>query len=558
LFNEGAFYRPIPAVYFAFLYSLFGQQAFFYHFLQVLLHVINAIMLYLVLNALFRIFDTNIKEKNEREWNNLSGSQKVKFMRKYGVGETASYAQKHRKTQVFSLFLSLVFLVHPINVESVSYIAATTSELYFLPGILSLWLARKKNVSGTRLLLISCLLFLSVLAKETGFLFILLLILYSYLFKQKRVKAFVLSGALITGVYICVRVLVIGATYHIPTLESPIASLSVLQRIINIPAILIYYLKNFVLPIQLVVMQDWVIKTGTFENFFFPLIICLALFSLLLSAAIYFYKHDRMQFKLYVFFAIWFLIGMGLIIQIVPLEYTVSDRWFYFPIVGLLGMLGVGAQTLVKNEKAKQTSVAICAIVLVLLWVRTVVRNANFYDDLTLLTHDARLRDNEAIENNLGQEFFNKKDYNEAIKHFQKSVALQPTVRNLINSGGVYELLNKKEAARESFFKLLDIDANAYTKDQYNYHLSYASSELLYYDNSVYARDFITKALQKVPDSWYLWGNLAISEYALNNQQNALTAAEKAKTLSSNPQTISLYTLIAQKKVLPASIIFQP
>ncbi len=29
LFNSGPFYRPIPAIYFAALYSLFGQQAFF-------------------------------------------------------------------------------------------------------------------------------------------------------------------------------------------------------------------------------------------------------------------------------------------------------------------------------------------------------------------------------------------------------------------------------------------------------------------------------------------------------------------------------------------------
>src|SRR5438552_1741257 len=33
-FNAGGYYRPIPALYFALLYNLFGSQAFFYHFLQ--------------------------------------------------------------------------------------------------------------------------------------------------------------------------------------------------------------------------------------------------------------------------------------------------------------------------------------------------------------------------------------------------------------------------------------------------------------------------------------------------------------------------------------------
>src|SRR5438045_1114112 len=74
-FNALGQYRPIPALYFSSLFSLFSTTPFFYHFLQVSLHIIGTILLFLYLKHFF-----------------------------------------HRAV---ALLLSLVFLVHPLQVESV-------------------------------------------------------------------------------------------------------------------------------------------------------------------------------------------------------------------------------------------------------------------------------------------------------------------------------------------------------------------------------------------------------------------------------------------------------
>lgn len=558
-FNDTRFYRPIPAVYFALLYSIFENQAFFYHFSQVVLHIISAIMLYLLFNALFGTIDAKANEKEEKEWNSLSGSQKIKYQRKYGSVVKASHVLEP-KIKLLSLFLSLVFLVHPINVESVSFIGATQSELYFLPGILALYLARKKQISVTRFLLINGLLFLSLFTKETGLLFLLLVILYRYIFlgNLRKVTAYLVSGTLITGVYLSIRIFIGGVGFHNIKQDVPIAALPLSERLLNIPAIMLYYLKTFVFPAKLVIWQSWVVKTMADENFIIPLIICLVLFLAFFYADFLLNKHNRTQFKVFIFFTLWYLLGMGLIAQIVPLDMTVSDRWFYFPVVGVLGMVGIGLKNLVKTETAQKVVVSCCIGILILLSIRTIVRNTNFYNDMTLYTHDSGILDNTFIENNLGLEYATEKNYREALKHFQKSMGFQPTILNMQNSMNMYEIEENKQAAREIAVKILNLNINDYTMNNYDGAVVNASGLLLYYDTPQYAKDFILHALQKDPNSSYLWANLALSNYMQQNQREALVDAEKAKTLNPSEQTNYLYTFILQHKDnIPSSLIFK-
>ena len=45
-FNSAGYYRPIPALYFATLYNIFHEHAFFYHLIQLGLHIGNALLLF--------------------------------------------------------------------------------------------------------------------------------------------------------------------------------------------------------------------------------------------------------------------------------------------------------------------------------------------------------------------------------------------------------------------------------------------------------------------------------------------------------------------------------
>lgn len=407
LFNSGPFYRPIPAVYFAILYSLAGSHAFLYHFVQLALHLADSILLFLFFCAFF--------------------------------------------SDGLAFFLALIFLVHPINVESVAYIASTTSELYFLPGIIALLLASKQLVSHKRFLWINGLLLLATFAKETGFLFFFLILAYRYLFKLGELKKFLLSGGAIVAIYAFFRI-VIGKVNNNPINTIPIVNLPLTGRIANIPAIITYYLKIFIFPLNLAIWQQWTVTNLNFQNFYGQLIICLLLLAGLIILIRYVKnkmnepiavlktqkKHQKQNsnilitnsvLKQLIFFSFWYGIGMVLILQIVPLDMTVSDSWFYFPLVGLLGILGVVLQITSPAIKKHHKVFLYTAIVIISLFsIRTFIRTLNYKNNLILYAHDLYSPDdnnNVILLDNYVKALTDAGKIDEAIPYAEKAVTLK-------------------------------------------------------------------------------------------------------------------------------------
>jgi tetratricopeptide (TPR) repeat protein len=402
-FNDGPFYRPIPAVYFAIAYSMFGNTAFFYHLIQLILHIAGTFLLFIFLCTLF--------------------------------------------SEYIALFLALIFLVHPINVESVAYIGSTQSQLYFIPGISALLLAQKKHLPQRRLYTIILLLLLSVFTKEVGFLFIILVFVYRIIFRLGELKKLSLFTGLLAVFYLCMRIFYGGVTYSMGTFI-PVAALPLSQRILNIPSIILYYIKTFLFPLTLAIWQFWIITTISLTNFILPLFLSILLIGLLIFTAYLLFrrrkldnKHDKQYFQTYVFFFIWFVIGMGILLQIVPLDMTVADRWFYFPIVGLLGMIGVSLSAWLPSYKTyKRRYMLIAAIVLLLFASRTFIRTLDYKNEITLYRHDIQVNSrNYMLLNNYGEDLIKQGSINKGCQYVKSSVALSPGAPSLNELGDCYE-----------------------------------------------------------------------------------------------------------------------
>src|SRR5207248_10094559 len=102
---------------------------------------------------------------------------------------------------------------------------------------------------------------------------------------------------------------------------------------------------------------------------------------------IFAYRKRSQYFRTYIFFTAWFLLGFLTHIQIIPLDGTVADRWFYFYMAGLLGILGMVAQQFNK-KKYTMPATLIALVILLILGIKTITRNAEWSTPTQLYRHD--------------------------------------------------------------------------------------------------------------------------------------------------------------------------
>lgn len=491
----GNYYKPIMATAYSLLYSLFGINPAGYHFVQVLLHLANAIMVFLLIRIFF----------------------------KPGIAFTCA----------------LIFLTHPINNETVVYIANLQDTLFLFFGLLALIINIKSSFVLKRII-VSLLLLFSLLSKETGLLFLFILPLATLLF-QKKYWLRDSSVSIFVFTLYCVLRFALAHIYFNTIITAPIMMLSLSERILHIPYIIFFYFKTFFFPDDLSIFHASVLKSLDFNNFYLPLLINTIFFLLLFIAGVVIYRkaHHYHYLKIYTFFLVWFLIGLTLHLQLFPLDGTVADRWFYFPIIGILGIIGIFTELFWRkyhnSEIIKSYSITILTIIIVIFSLRVMVRNTNWVNQLTLIGHDIQYNhDSYQLEEGYGLELMKLGKFDEAYPHLLRSTQIFPGVYNLTSLGTYYANTKQFDKAKVTFEKAMQYDDLILTYENYGL-------LLLLTGDMQKTKLFTTSAVKKFPSSYRLWIYLAISLYALGHDKEALQAVQKSHAL--NPRPASEYVL---------------
>jgi len=167
----------------------------------------------------------------------------------------------------------------------------------------------------------------------------------------------------------------------------------------------------------------------------------------------------------------------------------------YLPIVGLLGMIGV----ILKRELdriPKRLALTLIIVILVLFSLRTIARNFDWRNELSLFSHDAKRTISFDLENNLGVALFRSGKIQEAEKHFKKSTELAPYWWvNWNNLGVIYERKGRLAEAEKLYKKAID---------QGEYYLAYENyvGVLIKEKKLKEAKEFLEKeALIKLPNN---------------------------------------------------------
>ncbi|KKQ25063.1 MAG: Conserved hypothetical tpr repeat protein [Candidatus Roizmanbacteria bacterium GW2011_GWC2_37_13] len=446
--QAGAYFRPvITAVYWT-IYNIFGAQPFVFHFIQLIFHTAAAVLVYHLFKRFFK--------------------------------------------ETISLVLALIFLVHPSNVEAVSFASAMQEIGFTLVGIIGLYLFTRRDVINhvsTKIFIGTFLLLIALLMKETGIVFFVLVFFYLILFKKNNkavlISYSVFSVILLAG-YLLFR-LAAGNNYVAGQGLFPIMRVSLSTRLINIPSIIFYYITKFFYPINLEIAQHWVVRAVDIRNFFLPLIFEIGLF---LTAVIYITKSKN---KLFLFFFLWFLIGLIPHLQIIPLNMTVAERWLYFPMIGLLGVIGVIlSEFRIKNLELRIIHIGI--IIIFIFSVRSFIRTLDWRNGLSLFSRDIREDSSFDLQNNMGVELFRVGRYAEAKKYFETSVKLAPYWWvNWNNLGVSYEREKNYQKAAEYYQRSVNNG---------QYYLAYENLARIlvkYGKDREKTADFIDKALKVYP-----------------------------------------------------------
>ena len=488
---SGQYYKPLMPLTFSIVNAIFGINAFGFHLASVFFHFLNATLLFIFLKKILEL-------------------------------------GKYKDTKAIPFLLSLIFIIHPANSESVAYISSTQELLYTFFLLLSLiftvyYLLGKSKFFVPILLFI----FLSLLSKESGIVGIPIIIILIFLLKKEALKRMMIGLSATFLFYLILRFPIAKTPFLSHSNIIPIADTSLINRILTIPYEIFSYLRVIFFPKDLFVAQYWVINSIFDLRFFVPvLLIIFLLISLKLKI--------KKVSKISIFYFAWLLCSFSIILNIYPLDMTFAERWLYGPFIPFLGLISIAYNNL--EKKQQQIFLLILLLISPLLMIRTIIRNSDWKDNLSLFSKDIKFtKESFASYNNLGVASFRNNNQQDAKKYFQKSIELSPNWWTPYNNlGAVYQREGDIKRARELYAKSIE---------KGNYYLAYENlARLKYTTESPYETiKFVNDALKYLPNNEILNKVGSMSFIRIEATESARPLAEKAYLI--NPSQENYYLL---------------
>ncbi|MBI5555451.1 MAG: tetratricopeptide repeat protein [Elusimicrobia bacterium] len=338
-------------------------------------------------------------------------------------------------TPLAALLSAAIFAIHPAQCETVSWIASRSNLLCVLFLLLA-FLAYLRNTRKHYYWSVLCFT-LSLLAKETALIFVLVIALYDYYFvlkvdKSKAVNLWwsYLPILMISGLYLLLRTLVLGQV----TQRSWWGG-SLWHTMLTMGKSFFYYLKVIIIPWKLTV--DYVLDIAV--SIRDPLVLAgLGSAVALIVLALKISRRD----KLFSFGLFWFLIALLPVSNLIPLEALLAERFLYLPLVGVSLAIVLPLSSLLSENrlgtKNKLWGYLLIAILLVGYGVRTIQRNKDWHDDYTLWSSTVRTSpESPRAHFALGEVYYKKGDYSSAIDEYERALELNPDVAELYNVLGL-------------------------------------------------------------------------------------------------------------------------
>lgn len=403
---QAVLYRPMQIFTYMIDYSLWGIKVNGYHLTNVLLHIIASLCIYWFINILF---------------NNKS----------------------------LSVLTSVLFVLHPVHTEVVSYISGRADSLSLIFTLLCFIFYIQKRA------LFPLFFAFALLSKENALILPFLILLYHYTFK-KKIKIGRLSAVLnfvegrfsiilcISSIYIILRLTVFKSL--IPHEINPG---TVIQRIPGLFIAIASYIKILLFPFNL--HMEYGRRLFYFSN---PKAIT-GIF--IVSALLLYCCKKRKESNLIFFSILWFFIALMPHANIYPVNAYMAEHWLYLPSVGFFLIL---ANLLCHIYKSIKPIAILSIITIIIFYSHLTIKQNNYWKDpITFYARTFKYTpDSYRVCSNLSDTYLCAEKYEEAVVVLTKSLEIDPSSERLYNNLGVaYCYMGKYEEAIVMYKKALEL-----------------------------------------------------------------------------------------------------
>jgi protein O-mannosyl-transferase len=387
-------YAPFQIISYMVDHSVWGLRASGFYLTNILLHAMNGLLLYALVH------------RCQRSW----------------------YA---------AVIAALLFVVHPVQVESVAWISQRKNLLamtFFLLALLLYAAYRERGRLARAAYLCSLLAYAAaLLTKSVTVILPVVLVLYDLRQPARQERRFADKVPYLLAAAGAAALTLVTQRAELEGGRAAYHGGSPWNTLLTMLTVLTRYLQNIIWPARLSAFYQVPIRTGVDGQVLLGA-------ALLATAAVVGVILFRRQRQLFFWYALFF-VGLAPVSQVVPIVTLMNDRYLYFPLLGVAASCGlVLAFPQLAGRWRRPAATLACAVV-ILLGLAAFQRARVWTDAITLWQDAVAMNpDSKTVFIGLAEAYHNAGRLDEARPAYLSALSLSPGDPNVLNNLGVLYL----------------------------------------------------------------------------------------------------------------------
>lgn len=440
-------YIPLTFVSYQIDYVIGGLDPWIYHLTNIVMHMINAGLIMLAMYLLMRMYAKPGEGDSPGRFAN----------RLYGI-----------QTMAPIIFAGWIFAVHPLNTEAVAWLAGRKdllSTMFFLTAWIGYMRYRDggdSRIARTAMYWISIMFFVcALLSKIMAVTLPVILIMIDVLIERRKWEWKIMIDK--------IPYLILSGIFFVVALagkERILAQHSIYETALMAAKSTVFYLEKFLIPVRLGTFYPYHGEISIFlPEFFVPVMVIVIIAVIVVFGASMWRKEGMAVPCPYgaIFGIIFFIVTLAPTFTNFHKGgemYFASDRYVYLPMMGLLFVIAIGIDAIMKNKVSRHVWMGIAGTgVIITLTIMSFIQTKIWDSPRTLFANTLTLYPQSvAARSALATMDKNEGRYDQAIKLLRDGLGYGENAQLRMNLGTVFAKVGRVEDAADQFNQTAKLD----------------------------------------------------------------------------------------------------